>query len=74
VLTVVAISTETQPTVTHTFLEASFNMSLRSACSTDEAIFVVNSEVCVLGTTLLKYRIVRISELSDAGLKEFCCV
>jgi hypothetical protein len=35
--------------------------------------FLVKRKTSDLGTTLLKYRIIRISELSDVRLKEFCC-
>jgi hypothetical protein len=44
------------------------------ACSTEEAFFLVKSQTFGLVITLLKCRIIRISELSDIGLKEFYCI
>jgi hypothetical protein len=49
-------------------------MSLRSGCFIDEAFFPVKSKTSGLGTTLLKHQIIRVYELSNNGLKEFCCV
>jgi hypothetical protein len=57
-----------------TLLEAFLDMSLISDNFTDEHFFQVKSETPIHGTSLLKCRIVRISELSDVGLKEFCCI
>jgi hypothetical protein len=54
------------------FLKAFLNILLRSACFTDEA-FLVKSKTSVLGTTHFKCLVMRISKLSDIGLKEFCC-
>jgi hypothetical protein len=55
-------------------LEAFLNMSLRSACFNDEACVLVKSKMFVHGTTLLKCCVIRISKLSDVGLKESCCM
>ena len=57
-----------------TFLEALFNMVLRSSYFTDEAFFLVKSHPSILGTTPLKCQIIRIPSLLDIRLKELCCV
>jgi hypothetical protein len=46
-------------------------LSLRSACFIDRTFFLVKSKTSSLGNTFLKCRIIRISRLLDAGLKEF---
>jgi hypothetical protein len=50
------------------------NVSLRSACFTDETSFQVESKTSVLGVTLLKCWVIRISGLSYDRLKEFCWI
>lgn len=55
----------------YTLLEALFNMSLRSACFSDEAFFSRKSKIFALGTTLFMCQTVRIARLSDLGLKNF---
>jgi hypothetical protein len=56
-----------------TLLEAFLDMSQRSACAINVALFLVQSKTSGLRTTLLKCRIIRVSKLLDVGLKEFCC-
>jgi hypothetical protein len=56
-----------------TLLEAFLNMSLRSACFSNEA-FSGKNKPFGLGTTILRSQIIRISELLGIGLKEFCCI
>jgi hypothetical protein len=51
-----------------TLLEAFLNMSLRSAGFIDEAFSLVKIKISS------KRQIIRISELPDSGLKEFCCL
>jgi len=48
-------------------------MSVTSACVTEEAFFLVKSKTPGLGIALQKCQIIRISELSDVGLKKFSC-
>ena len=54
-------------------METFLTMSLRPACFITEAFFLVQGETSGLGTSLLKCQIIRISEISDIGLKAFCC-
>ena len=56
-----------------TFLEALFNMLLRSYF-TDEAFFLVKSHPSILGSTPLKCQIIIILSLLDIRLKELCCL
>jgi len=56
-----------------TLFGAIMNMSLRSACFTDEVSFLGKKQNYGLGTTL-KCLIIRTSKLWDVRLKEFCCV
>jgi hypothetical protein len=55
------------------FLKAFLNMSLRLACSFDEGFFWVKAKLQNLGL-LSSSDIIKISELSDTKLKEFCCI
>jgi len=48
-------------------------MSVTSTCAIEEAFFLVKSKTPGLGIALHKCWIIRISELSDVGLKKFCC-
>jgi hypothetical protein len=55
-----------------TLLEAFLNMPLRSACFIDEGFLWKKTKLAVLG--LLKCWIIRISNLLDIFLKEFCSI
>jgi len=52
-------------------LEAFLNMFLRSACSVDEALFLVKSPTSGVGTALFKCQFIRISRSWNVGFKEF---
>jgi hypothetical protein len=54
-------------------LETFLNMPLRSACFIGEAPHQGGNKVLGLGTNV-ECQIIRICELSDTGLKEFCCI
>jgi hypothetical protein len=51
-----------------------FNMSLRSGCLINEAVFRWKCKNFHSLITLLKCWIIRISVLSDVTIKEFCCM
>jgi len=55
-------------------LEAFLNMFLRSACSVDEALFLVKSQTFGVGTALFRCQFIRISGSWNVGFKEFYCV
>jgi hypothetical protein len=50
-------------------------MSIRSTCFIDKAFFffLQQSKTSSSGTTLIKFQIIRISELLDVRLKEVYC-
>jgi len=56
----------------HTHVQASLNISLRSACFIDKCFYLAKNTTSVLGTTL-KCQIIRISKLLDIRLKKFYC-
>ena len=62
-----------QKVVVHTLLKTFLNMSLRSACFTDEACFWQKQNFWSWDYSP-QHQIIRISELSDNGFKEFCCI
>ena len=57
-----------------THLEAFLNMSLKSACFTDNPFFFFpgKNKTFSLGTTLHKFQVIRFSRLKDTGLNKFC--
>ena len=55
-----------------THVEASLNISLRSACFIDKRFYLAKNKTSVLGTTL-KCQIIRISKLMDIRLRKFYC-
>jgi len=55
-------------TEVQTFMEAFLDMSMISA-----SLMKLIMKTSGLGTTVQKCQIIRMSELSDARLKEFCC-
>ena len=55
-------------------VESFLNMSFILACFFDEVFLLFKSNTFSLETSLLKWWIIRISELSDVRLKEFYCI
>jgi hypothetical protein len=55
-----------------THVEASLNISLRSACFIDERFYLAKNTTSILGTTL-KCQIIRISKLLDIRLRKCYC-
>jgi hypothetical protein len=64
-------SGETTTAEVQTLLEPSLNLSLRSACFTDKALFLVKSKPYGLVTVLLYCQINSVSKVLDIKLKEF---